>query len=322
VRGGLDLGGTKIQAVIAGVGARVLGEARRETPREGGPEAVAGELAAALRDAAADAEVELEELATVGVGAPGLIDEATGSAGPLPNVAGWDEAFPLAHVLGNELGVRVVVTNDVAAAVEAELRFGAGRGLGSFLGVFWGTGVGGSVVLDGRLWRGRGAAGELGHVVAKPGGRRCGCGRRGCVEAYAGRGPLEERARKLARRHQTVLFEIQQERGRPRLTSGVWHRALEQHDRLAERLLERAVEALGVGVGSALNLLDVEAVILGGGLGLKLGEPWLERIREAVLPHLLTSSRPAEFRMAALGDHGGALGAALLSADRYDAAAR
>jgi glucokinase len=314
VRGGLDLGGTKIQAVIAGEGARVLGEARRETPREGGPQAVVTQLAAALREAAADAEIEIEELASVGVGAPGLVDSAAGTLAHPPNIAGWDDAFPVAGVLGEELRVPVVVVNDVSAAVEAELRYGAGRGVGSFLGVFWGTGVGGGVVLDGRLWRGRGAAGELGHVVARPDGRRCPCGRRGCVEAYAGRGSMEERARKLARRHPTVLFEIQRERGRPRLTSGVWHRALEQHDRLAERLLERAVKALGVGVGSALNVLDVEAVILGGGLGLKLGEPWLERIRDAVLPHLFTSSRPPEFRMAALGDYGGALGAALLSA--------
>jgi glucokinase len=314
VRGGLDLGGTKIQAVIAGEGTRVLGEARRETPHDGGPEAVARELAVALRDAAADAEVELTELAAVGVGAPGLVDSEAGTVAGAGNIPGLQDAFPLARVLGDELGVRVGVANDVTAAVEAELRYGAGRGLGSFLGVFWGTGVGGGVVLDGQLWRGRGAAGELGHVVAKPGGRRCPCGRRGCVEAYAGRGALEERARKLADRHRTVLFEIQRERGRPRLTSGVWHRALEQHDRLAERLLERAVNALGVGVASALNVLDVEAVILGGGLGLKLGEPWLERIREATLPHLFTSSRPPEFRMAALGDHGGALGAALLAA--------
>ena len=313
MRGGLDLGGTKIQAAVVGEGARILGVARRETPTDGGPEAVARELAAALMGAAADAAVDIEELEAVGVGAPGIVDPDAGTVAHSPNIEGWSDPFPLAAVLADELGLPVTVQNDVGAAVEAELRHGAGRDLGSFLGVFWGTGVGGGIVLDRALWHGRGAAGEIGHVVAKPGGRRCGCGRRGCVEAYAGRGSLEERARQLARRHKTVLFDIQKERGRPRLTSGVWHRALEQDDELARRLLERAVRALGVGVASALNLLDVEAVIVGGGLGLKLGEPWLERIRVATLPHLFTSSRPAAFRLSELGDDGGALGAALLA---------
>ena len=313
MRGGLDLGGTKIQAAVVGERARILGIARRETPTGGGPEAVARELTAALVAATADAEVEIGELEAVGVGAPGIVDVEAGTVAHSPNIEGWDEPFPLAATLREELGLPVSVHNDVAAAVEAELRHGAGRDVSSFLGVFWGTGVGGGIVLDGTLWRGRGAAGEIGHVVAKPGGRRCGCGRRGCVEAYAGRGSLEERARGLSRKHATVLFDIQRERGRPRLTSGVWHRALEQDDELARRLLERAVRALGVGVASALNLLDVEAVVLGGGLGLKLGEPWLERIRDATLPHLFTSSRPPDFRLSELGDDGGALGAALLA---------
>jgi glucokinase len=314
VRGGLDLGGTKIQAAVVGEGATILGVARRETPTGGGPEAVARELAAALVAAAEDAEIEVDALEAVGVGAPGIVDTEAGTVAHSPNIEGWDEPFPLAATLEQALGVRVSVTNDVAAAVQAELQHGAGRDVSSFLGVFWGTGVGGGIVLDRALWRGRGAAGEIGHVVAKPGGRRCGCGRHGCVEAYAGRGSLEERARVLARKHKTVLFEIQKERGRPRLTSGVWHRALEHDDELARRLLERAVRALGVGVASALNLLDVDAVVLGGGLGLKLGEPWLDRIRDATMPHLFTSSRPPDFRLSELGDDGGALGASLLGA--------
>jgi glucokinase len=314
MRGGLDLGGTKIQAAVVGEGKTILGAARRETPGHGGPEAVARELKAALLAAAEDAAVGVGELEAVGVGAPGLVDTEAGTVAGSPNIEGLGKPFPLAAVLEQELGVRVRVHNDVAAAVEAELQHGAGRDVSSFLGVFWGTGVGGGIVFDRTLWRGRGAAGEIGHVVAKPGGRHCGCGRRGCVEAYAGRGQLEERARVLARKHKTVLFDIQRERGRPRLTSGVWHRALEHDDELARRLLERAVRALGVGVASALNLLDVEAVVLGGGLGLKLGDPWLERIRDATMPHLFTSSRPPVFRLSELGDEGGALGAALLAA--------
>ena len=184
-------------------------------------------------------------------------------------------------------------------AVDAEHRFGAGRGLDSFLGVFWGTGVGGGIVMDGRKLTGRGSAGEIGHVCSKPGGRRCNCGLDGCVEAYAGRGALEERARELAKERPTMLFELMEKRGRDRLTSGVWLRALQAGDEVAEELILRAVQALGVGIGSAVTLLDVEAVIIGGGLGERLGADWLARIearRERA--HLLPGASGVQARRA------------------------
>ena len=138
-------------------------------------------------------------LAAVGVGAPGSIDVETGTVIQVANIEGWDTPFPLGPALAEELGRPVTIGNDVNVAVEAERRFGAGRGFDSFLGVFWGTGVGGGIVMDGRPLHGRGSAGEIGHVCSKPGGRRCNCGLDGCVEAYAGRGALEERARELAK---------------------------------------------------------------------------------------------------------------------------
>ena len=201
----------------------------------------------------------------------------------------------------------VSIGNDVNVAVEAERRYGAGRGFRSFLGVFWGTGVGGGIVIDGKLLQGRGSAGEIGHVCARPDGRRCNCGLRGCVEAYAGRGALEERARK----RKTILFELQRKRGRDRLTSGVWLRALDAGDEVAHELLDEAVEALGVGIGSAVTLLDVEAVVIGGGLGERFGPTWLDRIEQAAAPHTFFKNPPA-YRLAELGDMGGAIGASLL----------
>jgi glucokinase len=177
--------------------------------------------------------------------------------------------------------------------------------------------VGGGIVLEGEPWAGAGAAGEIGHVVVEIGGAKCPCGRRGCMEAYAGRGAMEMRARKLADEgRKTVLFKIMEERGRPRLTSGVWKRALDRDDDLAHELIDRAVRALGAGVASACNVLDVEAVVIGGGLGLKLGEPYAERIRTAMQPHLFADERPPAIRLAALGDLGGAIGAALLASRR------
>jgi len=108
--------------------------------------------------------------------------------------------------------------------------------------VFWGTGVGGGIVIDGRPWIGRGAAAEIGHMVIEVGGARCPCGRRGCVEAYAGRGAMERRARKLVEEGQkTDLVKIMEQRGRPRLNSGIWKRALDAGDSLAHELIELTV---------------------------------------------------------------------------------
>jgi glucokinase len=125
---------------------------------------------------------------------------------------------------------------------------------------------------------------------------------------------MEQRARKLADEgRKTILFKLMEERGRPRLTSGIWKRALDRNDELAHELIDRAIRAIGAGAASSVNLLDVEAVVIGGGLGLKLGEPYVERIREAMMPHLFVPDRPPAIRMAALGDYGGAIGAALLA---------
>ena len=313
MRGGLDLGGTKIQAVVTDGASTVLGQARRETPRRGGAEAVVFELAEALRAALDDAGVEPMGLAGIGVGAPGSIDVETGTVVQVANIHGWDAPFPLGPALAAEFGRAVTIGNDVNLAVDAERRFGAGRGVDSFLGVFWGTGVGGGIVIDGRMLSGRGSAGEIGHVCSKPGGRRCNCGLEGCVEAYAGRGSLEERARELAKEHPTVLFELMEKRGRDRLTSGIWLRALEAGDEMADSLIRRAVAALGVGIGSAVTLLDVEAVVIGGGLGERLGPEWLSRIETAANEHTFFRN-PPEYRLAELGDLGGAIGASLLEA--------
>jgi len=311
MKAGLDLGGTKIQAVVTDGEATVLGRARRETPRQGGPEAVVGALAETLRAALDDAGVEPMGLAGIGVGAPGSIDVETGTVVQVANIEGWDAPFALGPALAAEMDRAVTIGNDVNVAVEAERRFGAGRGFASFLGVFWGTGVGGGIVMDGRPLHGRGSAGEIGHVCSKPGGRRCNCGLDGCVEAYAGRGALEERARELAKDRPTILFELMEKRGRDRLTSGVWLRALQAGDKVAEELILRAVQALGVGIGSAVTLLDVEAVVIGGGLGERIGSDWLARIEAAAEKHTFFRDSPV-YRLAELGDLGGAIGASLL----------
>lgn len=313
-RGGIDLGGTKIQTVVVDADSRVLGQARHPTPTSGGPVDVAAAMAAALREAAEAAGVESSALNGVGVGSPGAIDADAGTVSGARNLPGWAGTYPLSDVLGEQLGTPVSLGNDVQVATDAEVALGAGRGYRSLLGVFWGTGVGGGLVLDGKPWLGRGAAGEVGHMVVKRGGRRCPCGRHGCLEAYAGRAAMEARAReKHADGAKTDLFKLMEHHDRTRLTSGIWARAIEHEDKLATELIDEAIEALGAGIASAVNLLDCEAVVIGGGLGVRFGEPYVERIRAAMQPHLFVDNRPPATMLAALGDLGGAIGAALLA---------
>jgi glucokinase len=217
----------------------------------------------------------------------------------------------------------VALDNDVRAALLGEFLLGSGRGYQNLLGVFVGTGVGGGLVLDGRVRRGRGAAGEVGHTVVRDGGLECGCGRRGCLEAYAGRGRMEVRARRMVEKGQkTVLFEIMESKGRDRLTSGVFAAALEADDAMAKSLIDDAVWALGISLASVQNILDLEAIIVGGGLGDRLGAPFVQRIREAMLPHLFIDRDPPKMLTTALGDLSGAVGAALLAAGGGRAASR
>ncbi len=313
LRGGIDLGGTKIQTVVVDAASVVAGQARAPTPTQGGPADVAAAMVAAMRAAAAEAGVATADLTHVGIGSPGEVNAATGTVTSARNLPGWEGSFGLGALLAEELGTAVALGNDVQVATDAEDQLGAGRSHSSMLGVFWGTGVGGGIVLDGKPWLGQGGAGEIGHVVVKVDGAQCPCGRKGCMEAYAGRNAMERRARELHHKGEpTELFKLAHKRGRERLTSGIWAAALERKDPLATKLVDRAVVALGAGVASVVNVLDVPIVILGGGLGVRLGQPYADRIAAAMAPHLFHDHRPPAVVVAELGDLGGAIGASLL----------
>ena len=203
MKGGLDLGGTKIQAVVTDgeVGRareRAAGDAAGRRPRVGDARARGGAAGRARRrrdraDGNRGRRRRRAGLDRHGVG-HGVAGRRTSTGGTRRIRSGRRSR--------TSSGGRCSIGNDVNVAVEAERRFGAGRGFSSFLGVFWGTGVGGGIVIDGRRLVGRGSAGEIGHVCSKPGGRRCNCGLEGCVEAYAGRGALEDRAREVAKERQ------------------------------------------------------------------------------------------------------------------------
>ena len=308
---GVDLGGTKIQTVVARNGV-VVGRARQTTP-DSGADDVAEAIAESVRRAIDDAGSPGPGLLAVGIGAPGRIEGGVVSHGP--NIAGLKEPFPLGPAVSGALGgVPVLLDNDVSVATLGELRRGAGRPFRSLLGVFVGTGVGGGLVLDGELWKGRGAAAEIGHVTVKPEGRRCGCGGRGHLEAYAGRAGMEAKARRAAAGGKpTVLFDLMAERGRDRMTSGIIARALDRGDELAAELIDEAVWALGLALATAQNLLDIEAIVLGGGLAERFGQPFVDRVADELRPRLFVPDHPPAVLAAELGDLSGAIGALVLA---------
>jgi len=313
MRAGVDLGGTKIQVVVLGRHHHVVGKARRPTPTTGGPAAICAAIVAALGDAADDAGIRLVDLVGVGIGAPGAVDAGAGTLAHAGNLSEWDAPYPLAAAVADPVGVPVALGNDVAVGVLGELEYGVGRDLSDALGVWWGTGVGGGVVLGRRLWRGRGAAGEIGHVVVQRGGRAEPRGLVGTMEAYAGRRNMEAIAHEaVAAGRSTVLFDLMEAQGRTRLSSRVWADALAQADPLAEEIVADALSAIAAAAASAVNLLDLEAVILGGGLGSRFGPPMAARLADAMHPHLFRPEQPPRVVAAELGDLGGAIGATLL----------
>ena len=310
---GVDLGGTKIQTVAL-VDGEVVGQARHATPQTDA-QAVMDEIVAAAREALGAAGTRGGDVRAIGIGTPGTVDPATGNVANSSNVAGFLHEVPLGSTISAAFnGVPVIVDNDVRVAIMGEFRRGAGRPYRDLLGVFVGTGVGGGLIMGGTLYRGRGGAGEIGHTVVKPGGRRCVCGMRGCLEAYAGRQSIEQVARRRAAAGtHTMLFKIMEAKGRDRVTSSVVFDALERGDELTHRLISEAVDALGLAIANAQNLLDLEAIIVGGGLGDRLGEPFVRQVERAMFPHLHLPERPPVMLGTELGDLSGGVGAAVVA---------
>jgi len=311
---GVDLGGTKVQSALV-QSRKVIGQGRVRTP-SGGADEVVEAILGTIDIALGESKAKRSDISAVGIGFPGQFDASSGDTLGAVNLKGFQERYPLSRKISKAIaGAPVALDNDVRAALLGEYQLGSGRGFKNLLGIFVGTGVGGGLVLDGRVRHGRGASGEVGHTVVMDRGLECGCGRLGCLEAYAGRGRMEVRARQMVEKgEKTILFEIMKKKDRDRLTSGVFAAALDADDRMARRLIDDAVWALGISLASVQNILDLEAIIVGGGLGDRLGAPFVKRVAEAMQPHLFISQNPPELLNTTLGDLSGAVGAALLAA--------
>ncbi|WP_229067836.1 ROK family protein [Actinoplanes sp. DH11] len=294
----LDVGGTGMKCALVRPDGTVHHEERHPTRAERGPAAVTEnilEIAGSLADKArADGLTPV----AVGIAVPGVVDEVSGVAVWSSNVGFRD--VPLRDLARQRLGLPAALGHDVRVGALAEARLGAGRGRRHVLFVAIGTGIAAGLVVDGSGYPGaHGAAGELGHVVVRPGGTPCGCGLRGCLEA-------ETSAKAIGRRYAELS-------GNPDATAfDVATRAARGED-LARTVWQDAVEALADGLLTAQALYDVGVVVLGGGLA-EAGDDLLRPVRAAFAKRV-TFHRPPEIVRAALGDTAGCLGAALLALD-------
>jgi glucokinase len=287
----LDVGGTGIKAGVVAAGGVVRSELRRDTPVAAGVPAVVDAIADTARALIGPGTVG------VGVGVPGVVDTTTGTAVFAANV-GWRD-LPLAAVLSERLGLPVVLGHDVRSAALAEARLGAGRRERSVWFVSLGTGVAAGLITDGRVDDGSsGQAGELGHVVVRPGGDPCACGNRGCLETVAS-------ASRVAGRYA--------ERTGERLTAAGIAARVQAGEAAAAAVWQDAVLALADGLALGIGLLDPAVVVLGGGLALA-GDLLLDPVRAALPARLPFRSVPPVVRTE-LGDRAGLLGIALRALD-------
>jgi glucokinase len=314
---GMDLGGTKILGAAVDRKDRIVAEAKTKTKPEDGPDAVIERIARTARQAARRAKLGWVDVGGIGIGAPGPMDPTTGVVYNPPNLPGWDE-IALGPRLSEALGVPVNVENDVNLGTLGEYALGAGQGTADMVGIFVGTGVGGGLILDGKLRSGfRHAAGEVGHMIVLADGPVCGCGRRGCLESVASRTAIERDIQLgLAAGRESRISELMGDGGR--LTSGVLAQAMRQGDPLVTEIMGRAQWYLGLLTASVVNLVDPEMVVFGGGVVEALGDEFLAPIRVTARQYYIQQAGADRVGIVAakLGDHAGVLGAAVLARQR------
>jgi glucokinase len=317
---GVDLGGTKILCGVVDADNRILGRAKRSTPAKDGGPAILKTIVDCVDEAIANAGLSRRDINSVGMGSPGPLDT---NAGVIIFSANLNvKNYPIGPELAAALQRPVLVRNDVRVGGYAEFRLGAGRGFRQIVVAFVGTGIGGCLILNGEIVTGStGNAGEIGHMIIKAGGPRCGCGARGCMEALASKTAITRKIEKAVRKGlPTVLAEKMARKG-GRLKSRDLAEAVMAKDLLALKEVQRAAHFLGMGLGNLINVFGPEIIIIGGGVAGALGDPYVDLVRTAVRTHAITDPHETILvERAALGDDAGILGAALLARENLNRA--
>jgi glucokinase len=305
---GVDLGGTSVKAGVVAAGGSILYQNKFPTFADEGPSKVIKQIGASIRDALKNTNGAQAE--GIGIGAPGVVDDDGVVKAP-PNFEDWGEV-PLKAKLSKAFPDLVIgVENDANAAAVAESKFGAGIHIPNFLFVIWGTGVGGGIIMNHKIYRGpTGGAGEIGHVTIDYRGRRCNCGNIGCVEAYVGQRYLSRRTAERLKSHpKSKILELVG--GDPTKIEPVYiSQAAQMGDKIAREILVEAGELLGVAIAAVMNIMDLRISIIGGGIS-AAGDFVMRAIQKSVVHRVLKPLRKdIQVLPAQLGNNAGILGAA------------
>ncbi len=312
---GLDLGGTNIKAGLVDETGRVLAEISSPTQAGQGPDAVVGRMLDLARQVAQQGSTSLAEVTAIGIGSPGPIDADNGIVLSAPNMPGWED-YPLRDRVQEATGRPSFLENDANAAAFGEFCFGAGKdpAIRHLIMLTLGTGVGGGIIIDGRIVHGGyGLAAEAGHLIVAPNGRRCACGQRGCLEAYASAGAVARQGIEAVQAgERTILAQIYAQNGE-RLSAKDVFTAAYQGDGIAANIIEEATTYLGIACVSLCRLLDPQMIVFAGGLILA-GENLFAGVRASFAEHDWTILRSkVAIVPAQLGNQAGIIGAAAVA---------
>lgn len=307
---GIDLGGSKILSAVISPQGEILSRDHTVTPAPKGHEAVIQSILESARRALQEARVDLSALAAVGIGAPGISNPQTGILFTSPNLPGWQDV-PLRDIMAERLGKKSFLINDANAAALGELHFGAARGVLNFIYITISTGIGGGIIIDGRIYTGAiGAAGEVGHMTIDDDGPTCNCGNRGCWETLASGTALTREARH--RIEEGAATSILQHAGGDieKVSPEAVHSAARQGDSLAKELIARTSYYIGIGLANLINIFNPELIVIGGGLS-NIGDMLLEPAYKVAGERAYKQSFQAvRFASAELGRNSGVVGAA------------
>lgn len=315
---GVDLGGTTIKFALIDNDGVVLQSSRCKTEAEEGYEAVLDRMIAGAQEIVSTA-TEQQIIRAVGVAAPGVLDMDRGYTIFLPNLPGDWPNVPIGPTISSALGLPVYLINDVRAFTVAELEIGAAKGVTTAICYAVGTGIGGGIVAHGRVNMGLGGAGgELGHMVVNPAGPHCGCGNRGCAEAYAAGPAIIGEANRLIVMGETTIMREMIGEDLNKMTPEVVERAAGEGDAIARQVLDYAGFHLGLAVANAIAALAPDVVVLGGGVLKPHGYFW-KQIESTARAHChVTEIDKIEFRPAKLSFEAGVVGAALWAKTAYE----
>jgi len=310
---GVDLGGTKIYSAVIDKKGKIYGSARVKTKAEEGFNAVVDRLFDCIMQAVKNSNIPLDEIGAIGLGSPGPLDLQEGKIIETPNL-GWKDA-PLKARLEKTLKKPVKVDNDGNVGLLGEYAYGAGHAAKHMVGLFIGTGVGGGVIIDGKLLHGFNEnAGELGHMILDPNGPKCGCGNNGCLEAFSGRLAIEKQIR-IAEINgvPTKVFKRMNKKS-SKIRSGVLAKCYFEKDPAVTAAIERSATYVGYAVSSLLNIFNPEVVVLGGGVVEALGGEYVKIVRKVAIENAFAiASRNVRIIAAELKDDSAILGASFLA---------